>query len=104
MSKHLTRRKFFLSSAAATAGFWISGCATKSSGPRGDTMAPERKLSPNEKLNIAMVGTAAQAGWNLSQVASQNIVALCDVDDKLLDAAGQKYPGAKKYNDFRRMF
>ena len=50
-----------------------------------------------------MVGTANQAGWDLSQVASQNIVALCDVDDKFLDAAAQKYPSAKKYNDFRRL-
>ena len=50
-----------------------------------------------------MIGTANQAGWNLSQVASQNIVALYDVDDKFLDAAAQKYPAAKKYNDFRRL-
>ena len=50
-----------------------------------------------------MVGTSNQAGWNLSQVSSQNIVALCDVDDKFLDAAAQKYPNAKKYNDFRQL-
>ncbi len=103
MNKHLTRRNFLVSSAAATATFWISGCASKTGGLREEPVSQGRKLSPNEKLNIGMVGTAAQAGWNLSQVASQNIVALCDIDDKFLDAAVQKYPGAKKYNDFRLM-
>jgi predicted dehydrogenase len=63
----------------------------------------QEKVGESDKLNIALVGTANQAAWNLGQVASQNIVALCDVDDKFLEAATQKHPKAKKYNDFRRM-
>lgn len=93
MSRVLSRRKFLASSALTTGVFWI--------GP--SRVLGQEKVSANEKLNIAMVGTSNQAGWNLSQVASQNIVALCDVDDKFLDAAAQKHPQAKKYNDFRRM-
>jgi len=101
MTKHSTRRQFLVSSSLATAGFFISGCASRyASGP---TPTTERRLSPNDKLNIAMVGTANQAGWNLSQVSSQNIVGLCDVDEKLLAAAAEKFPQAKKYSDFRRM-
>lgn len=94
MTTQLSRRKFLTSSSLAAGAFWI-GASTSLRG--GD------KTSANDKLNIAMVGTAAQAGWNLSQVASQNIVALCDVDDKFLNAAAEKYPQAKKHNDFRRM-
>ena len=30
-------------------------------------------------------------------------MALCDVDDGFLAAASKKYPGAKTYNDFRRL-
>jgi len=62
-----------------------------------------RKLSPNEKLNIAVIGTANRAGEDLKDVSSENIVALCDIDEKWLNAAGQKYPGATLYTDFRRM-
>src|SRR5207249_2732578 len=42
-------------------------------------------------------------GDDLKEVSSENIVALCDIDDRYLDAAKQKYPRAKTYNDFRRL-
>src|SRR5438067_12173387 len=94
MTTKLSRRKFLVSSSLATSAFWIA---------RTSPGFGQQKVSANEKLNIGMVGTANQAGWDLSQVSSQNIVALCDVDDKFLDAAAQKYPNAKKYNDFRQL-
>jgi predicted dehydrogenase len=59
--------------------------------------------SANDKLNIGIVGVANQGKYNLDNVASQNIVALCDVDDNLLAKAAEKFPHAKKYNDFRKM-
>jgi predicted dehydrogenase len=93
MNRQLNRRKFILSSSIASGLFWT--------GPT--RLRGQEKAAANEKLNIALVGTANQAGWNLGHVASENIVALCDVDDKFLDAAAQKHPQAKKYNDFRRM-
>src|SRR5438477_575967 len=93
MSRALSRRKFIVSTALGTGVFWI--------GP--SRVLGQEKVSANEKLNIGMVGTSNRAAENLSQVASQNIVAICDVDDKFLDAAAQKHPQAKKYNDFRRM-
>ncbi len=62
-----------------------------------------RSISANEKLNIGMIGTANQADYDLKNVSSENIVALCDVDDKLLDAAIAKYPSATRYNDFRKL-
>ena len=37
--------------------------------------------SPNEKLNVALIGIGGQGGSNLRGVSSQNIVALCDVDE-----------------------
>lgn len=59
--------------------------------------------SANDKLNIGMIGTAAQARYDLNNVASENIVAVCDIDDNLLAKAGQDFPSAKKYTDFRRL-
>ena len=62
-----------------------------------------RAASANDKLDIGVIGVANQGNYDLTNVASQNIVALCDVDDKYLGAAAQKFPKAKTYNDFRRL-
>jgi len=58
--------------------------------------------SPNEKLNIAVIGVAGRGGANLGNVKSENIVALCDVNSKNLAAAAKKFPRAKTYVDWRR--
>jgi predicted dehydrogenase len=39
----------------------------------------------------------------MTSVASENIVALCDVDDNFLTAAKKKFPAATTYNDFHRL-
>src|SRR5437868_6995767 len=59
--------------------------------------------SPNDKLNIGVVGINNQGAYNLNNVKSQNIVALCDVDDAFLTKTVQNFPGVKTYNDFRRL-
>jgi predicted dehydrogenase len=58
----------------------------------------------NNKLNIAIIGSGGRGGSNLESVSSENIVALCDVNSKNLDAAANKHPGAKKFSDFRKVF
>jgi predicted dehydrogenase len=62
-----------------------------------------RGASPNEKLNIAVAGIHNQGRYNLDNVSSQNIVAMCDVDSKFLDEVKPLHPGAKTYEDFRKM-
>ena len=57
----------------------------------------------NEKLNIAMIGTANQARFSIDNVKQENIVALCDIDDKYLAVAQRDFPRAKTYNDFRKL-
>ena len=95
------RRQFLRSAAGATAaaagvGYWA--------GPRALAQS-EQKLptSPNEKLSIAVIGVARRGAANLEEVQSQNIVALCDVDQKSLESAAQRFPKAAKYTDFRKM-
>ena len=58
----------------------------------------------NSKLNIAVIACGGRGGSNLGSVSSENIVALCDVNAKNLDAAGAKHPNAKKFSDFRKVF
>ena len=60
--------------------------------------------SPNEKLNIAVIGSGGRGGSNLKSVASENIVALCDVNENNLNRASESFPKARRYTDFRRLF
>ena len=59
--------------------------------------------SPNEKLDIAGVGTNGRAAADLEGVSTENIVALCDVDANSLADALKKYPRARPYTDYRIM-
>jgi predicted dehydrogenase len=86
------RREFIQRSALGAAGLWLAGCR-----------AAQRRVSANAKLNLGIIGVANQGHYDLTSVAGENIVALCDVDENFLAAAKQKFPAAKTYNDFRRL-
>src|SRR3954471_12613830 len=62
-----------------------------------------RAQGANEKLNIAVIGSGGKGASDTDACASENIVALCDVDQDTLDKRGTKYPGAKKFRDYRKM-
>src|SRR5262249_24410513 len=66
--------------------------------------AAAQSKSPNEKLNMAFVGTSNQARYSLDSLKSEYAVAMCDVDDNYLDRAIADFPQARRYNDFRKMF
>jgi hypothetical protein len=63
-------RRTFTSLAATLPGFFVS---------HGHGAEPAE--GPSDKLNIAVVGIGGQGAANLGGVKSQNIVALCDVDE-----------------------
>lgn len=67
-------------------------------------MGAARKLSGNDKLNVALIGCGGKGEENLRGVSSENIVALCDVDDTRAANAYKAFPNAKRYKDFRKMF
>ncbi len=58
----------------------------------------------NEKLNIAMIGVGGRGAANLKGVASENIVALCDVCEPMVDHAAVDHPHARRYRDFRKLY
>jgi predicted dehydrogenase len=61
--------------------------------------------SPGSKLNLAIIGAGGRGGSNLrSTQNSENIVALCDVNSKNLEYAASKFPKARKYKDFRKLY
>ncbi len=63
----------------------------------------EPPASPNEKLNLAGIGVGGQGGWDIGECASQNVVALCDVDDRRAAGSYTRFPKAKRFRDFRKM-
>ncbi|MHB1038057.1 MAG: Gfo/Idh/MocA family protein [Pirellulales bacterium] len=94
--QRVSRREFLRTSALAGSAALAAGTL------RGPVLAESK--SPNEKLNIAVVGVAGRGGDNLQGVSSENIVALCDVDENRLAEAAKRFPKAKTFVDFRKMF
>lgn len=86
-----TRRTFLMGALALTAG-----CAT--TGKRGP-----RAMSPNDKLNVAGIGVGGKGQSDIHECRSENIVALCDVDENMLLRAKEMFPNAATYSDYRVM-
>jgi predicted dehydrogenase len=63
-----------------------------------------RSASPNQKLNIAIIGSGGRGASNLKDVSSENIVALCDVNEQNLNSAAKKFPQARKFTDYRKLY
>jgi len=62
-----------------------------------------RAQNLNSKLNIASIGAMGKGESDTNCCDTENIVALCDVDSKRCAKQLEKYPGAKFYQDYRKM-
>ena len=96
MAKEISRRNFLKTGAAAALGLAVvpSTVLGKKFG----------YTAPSDKLNILGVGIGGRGAADLQEMESQNIIGLCDVDWKYADHVFKRYPAAKKYNDYRRMY
>lgn len=63
-----------------------------------------RTRNANAKVNLAVIGVANRGKANLDGVASENIVALCDVDPAHAAAARKRFPDAAYFTDYRKLF
>lgn len=93
MVRKLSRREML--NRSLTAGLAIGFTQTASS------YAATR--SPNEKLNIGIIGAQGRGAANTRSVSTENIVALCDVDEQRLARAAEAYPQARTYTDWRKL-
>ncbi len=96
MTYSSTRRHFFfgtLLAGAVPAGGFGSTASLKMLGYK----------SPNEKLNIASIGAGGKASSDIDGCSTENIVALCDVDDKQAAHKFKQFEKVPKYKDFRKM-
>ncbi|MAP09277.1 MAG: oxidoreductase, partial [Rhodopirellula sp.] len=78
------------------------GLAASSHGIASSAKAAEN-IDPNRPLNLAVIGIANRGASNVAGVQSQNLTALCDVDENYLKDAGKRFPKAKLYRDYREM-
>lgn len=93
--KFQTNRRTFLKTTTA-------GAAAISARAWTGVQAEESK-SPNQKLNIACIGTANRAAADIQGVQGENIVALVDVDKNYLERKLKEFPKARTYADYREM-
>lgn len=95
----MDRRTFLMRAGTAGAGLtYLAGCSSAAlrSGGAGAS------ASPNEKLNVAVIGVAGRGAGNLEGVKDENIVALCDLNEENLAGAAKQFPKAKTYVDWRK--
>jgi predicted dehydrogenase len=62
-----------------------------------------RSYEANERLGIAFIGAGGRGAANLGALKHQDIVALCDVDERRAASSYQKYPSVEKFRDYRQL-
>ncbi len=93
--KALNRRHFITTSVGFAGGAYLAP----------NLLLGQSAESANSKLRIACIGVGGKGESDTGASADGNeIVAIVDVASDRLDKSQQKYPGAKAYSDFRKMF
>ena len=90
--QNATRREFIKSTASLGIGLWAPGGVKATAGN-----------SPNEKLNLGIIGAGGRGAANLYGVRSENIVAICDVDERPAAESFEQHPRATRYSDWRKL-
>jgi hypothetical protein len=91
------RRYFFY-------GSLLAGAIPKAGFGSAPSLKAAGYKSPNEKLNIAAIGVGTRGPEILAGVApTENIVALCDVDEARAAKAFKTFEKAAKYKDYRKL-
>ncbi len=86
----MNRRQFLRSAAFAGAGTLIL--------PRTHLFGAE---APSNKLNVASIGTWGRGAAHFNAISSENVVALCDINEQHLAFGAKRFPKAKTYVDWR---
>jgi predicted dehydrogenase len=94
MASRPNRRDFMKTTAATGIGFWVSA-----------GLKADETTSPNEAIAMASVGVGGKGDSDSKDAGDfGRMVAICDVDEKRLNAVGEaRFPDAKRYTDYRKM-
>ena len=89
-------RRTFLGAGAAGLGYFFTASATS---------AARLGRKPNETLQFAGIGVGGKGESDIDQASGLGeVIAVCDIDDGNLGKKAQKWPSAKKYHDYRKLF
>ena len=99
-SRPLDRRTFLGRTLATGAALAIPGL----SGSTAPLFAQDPPKSGSDALRIAGIGVGHKGRHNLDELAGEAIVTLCDVDARFLGEAASRWPDARQYRDYRKMF
>src|ERR1051326_169137 len=90
----LTRRRFLYYSALATASVATFPAIGK----------PKPRIpGAGEKLRIGCVGAGGKGSSDIQHCSTEDIVAICDADQRQAEGARPKHPNARYYQDWREM-
>ncbi|MBX7212077.1 MAG: Gfo/Idh/MocA family oxidoreductase [Verrucomicrobiaceae bacterium] len=92
------KRRSFISTSAAAATFGFQFV------PSHVVHAQAGAKAPSAKIRIAAIGCGGRGAADLGGLAGEDIVALCDVDEKRAAPSFAKFPKARRFKDYRRMF
>lgn len=96
----ISRRDFLKKGSAALAGMIVAPTIV----PASVLGKKAGKKAPSDKLNIMAVGIGGRGASDLAAMETENIIGLCDVDWAYAKHVFEKYPQAKRYNDYRKMY
>jgi predicted dehydrogenase len=97
MARRISRREMLAASAASAAsvGFFHLAPAVSAARIQGS----------NQKLRVAGIGVGGKGSSDIDDAGSlMEVVALCDVDENQLAPKVKKWPEAKKFFDYRKLF
>jgi predicted dehydrogenase len=71
-----------------------------------ETPAAPQPNNPHDNLNLAVVGAGGRGADDLDALSETgvNVIALCDCDWRQAADSFRRYPNAKRYTDWRKMF
>jgi predicted dehydrogenase len=94
MARRITRRQMLAASAASLGYFHLA-----------PALSAARVQGANGKLRVAGIGVGGKGSGDIDQAGSlMEVVALCDVDADHLATKVKKWPSAKGFSDYRKIF
>ena len=69
----------------------------------GRVLGGAGRQAPSDTLNVAGIGCGGKGHSDVAGMAGENIVALCDVDERRAAGAFRRFAKARKFKDFRVM-
>lgn len=93
----VSRRQFLARSVFGAGGLLLAGC-------QSPYVSRRRVLGANGRLNLVSVGVGGKGWVDVNHVATEHVIGVCDVDALRLAKAGETFPAAARFADWREMF